>query len=86
MVDLVTTIQRSGGRGDPRSDEEVANDLGETQIFLMGLKDVTPQQTALNVFNHLYPGYEAKVRLNSVNRLEVEKPGLLETILGELSL
>lgn len=86
LVDLVTQIQQTSGRGDPRNDEEIANDLGETQICLMGLKDVTPQQTALNLFNYFYPGYESKVRLNSVNRLEIEKPGLLETILGESSL
>ncbi|CAF3898928.1 unnamed protein product [Rotaria sp. Silwood2] len=81
LVDLVTQIQQSGGRGDPRTDEQIARDLGESSIFLMGLKDVTPQQTALNLFNHLYPGYEAKVELDSVNNLEVLKPGLLETML-----
>ena len=52
-------------------------------MFLVGLKDVTPQQTALNLFNHLYPGYEAKVKLGSVNNLEVTRPDLLETILGK---
>ncbi|CAF0785731.1 unnamed protein product [Rotaria sordida] len=81
LVDLVTQIQHSGGRGDARSDEQLARDLGESPVFLMGLKDVTPQQTALNLFNHFYPGYEVKVNLVSINNLEVEKPGLLENIL-----
>ena len=82
LVDLVAQIQQSGGRGDPRTDEQIANELGESSIFLMALKDVTPQQTALNVFNQLYPKYEAKVELDSINNLQKLKPGLLETILG----
>jgi hypothetical protein len=83
LVDLVTQIKQSGGRRDPRSDEQLATDLGESSIFLMGLKDVTPQQTALNLFNYLYPGYEVKVELGSVINLEVKKPGLLESILSK---
>ena len=83
LVDSVTQIQQSSGRGDPRTDEQLACDIGENLMFLVGLKDVIPQQTALNLFNHLYPGYEAKVKLGSVNKLEVTRPGLLETILGK---
>ncbi|CAF4236801.1 unnamed protein product [Rotaria sp. Silwood2] len=81
LVDMVTLIQQSGGRADPRSDDQLARDLGENPVFLMGLKDVTPQQTALNVFNHLYPGYEAKVELGSVKNLDIKRPGLLQTLL-----
>lgn len=80
---MVTQIQQSGGRGDPRTDEQIARDLGLSAIFLMSLKDISPQQTALNLFNHFYPGYEAKVNLESTNNLEASKPGLFNTILGK---
>lgn len=82
LVDLVTSIQHSSGRDDPRSDEQIARDLGENKAFLDGLRDVTPQQTALNIFNHLYPGYETKTKLDNVKSLENEKPDLLRTILS----
>ncbi len=84
LVDLVTQIQRSSGRDDPRSNEELARDLGSNPIILTSLKHATPQQTALNLFNHLYPGYRAKVNLCSANNLELSKPGLLESMLGKL--
>ena len=80
---MVSQIQQSGRRGDPRSDEQLARDLGESSFFLMGFKDTTPQQTALNLFNHFYSGYDAKVKLGSLDNLELEKPGLLETKLGK---
>ena len=83
LVDLVSLIQRSSGRGDPRNDEQIARALGENSIFLMGLKNETPQQTALNLFNHLYPGYESKLKLGSVRKMEKIRPGLLETILSK---
>jgi len=82
LVDLVTKIQQSSGRGDPRTDDQIAHDLDLSPIFLISLKDSNPQQSALNLFNHLYPGYEAKVTLGSVNNLEASKPGLFNTILG----
>jgi hypothetical protein len=83
LVDLVDTIRQTNGRTDPRTDEQIARDLRETPLFLMGLRDVTPQQTALNLFNHFYPGYEAKLRLGSVHNFEISKPGLLETMLSK---
>jgi len=33
LVDLVSQIQQSGRRGDPRSDEQLARDLGESSFF-----------------------------------------------------
>jgi len=86
LVDLVTHIRQSNGDGDPRTDAELANDLGVSPVILMSLKDTTPKQTALNIFNYLYPGYVAKMNLESVDNLEILKPGLLETILGKYTL
>ncbi|CAF2841147.1 unnamed protein product [Rotaria sp. Silwood2] len=81
LLDLVTQIQRSSGQSDSRTDEQLARDLGVNQIILMSLKHSTPQQTALNVFNHLYPGYSTKIELDSIAKLELLKPGLVESIL-----
>ena len=86
LVNLVTQTQQFGGREDPRIDEQIANDFGETPIFHMGLKDISPQQTALNLFNRFYIGCEAKVRLSPINNPEIQKPDLLETILCKLLL
>ncbi|CAF2122497.1 unnamed protein product [Rotaria magnacalcarata] len=84
LVDLVTQIQHSSGRDDPTSAEQLARDLGEDPKLLMGFKDVTPQQSALNLFNHLYPRYESKVELDSISKLEDEDPDLLRTILSAI--
>ncbi|CAF2383847.1 unnamed protein product [Rotaria sp. Silwood2] len=81
LIDLVTHIQQSNGTGDSRSNEQLAKDLGVSLVILMNLKDITPQQTALNLFNYFYPGYAAKKDLDSINNLELLKPGLLETML-----
>ena len=62
----------------------MAQDLGESVIFLKALKDDTPQQTALNLFNHFFPGYETKMQLVSMNNLAVVRPGFLKTMLGKL--
>ncbi len=82
LIDLVTHIQQSSGIEDTRTHEELATDLNINGIILMSLRDSTPQQTALNVFNYLYSGYSVKTKLDSVANLEIQKPGLLETILG----
>jgi hypothetical protein len=86
LLDLVTQIQQSGGRGDPRSDQDLASALGASPIVLLSLKNTSPQQTALNVFNYLYPGYTAKLKLGSIDKLELLKPGLIDTILGKYHL
>ena len=83
LVDLVTHIQQSNGDADPRNDDQLAKDLGISRVVSMSFKDITPQQTALNLFNHFYPGYATKTRLDSVNNLEILKPGLLELILSK---
>jgi hypothetical protein len=82
LVDLVAHIQQSNGSGDARSEQQLAADLGISHVVLSGLNATTPQQTALNVFKHLYPGYAKKTILRSVENLEILKPGLLDTILG----
>ncbi len=82
LVDMVSVIQKSGGRADPRTDEQIARDLGESSIFLVSLRDPDPQQTALNLFNHFYPSYEDKLKLETVPNLEKKNPGFLQTILS----
>ncbi|CAF4125854.1 unnamed protein product [Rotaria sp. Silwood2] len=82
LVDLVTLIKQSSGLEDSRSDDQLASDLGEDTTFLMGLKGDTPQETVLNLFNHIYPGYETKAQLGSTKKLKIKNPGLLETILA----
>ena len=82
LVDLVTYIQQSSGSGDARNDEQLAFDLGVSRAVLLGLKATTPQQTALNIFNKLYPGYVKKTNLHSIENLETLNPALLTTMLG----
>ena len=83
LVDLVALIQQSSGRSDPRTDEQIARALGKNPVFLLGLKDETPQQTALNLFNHLFPGYDTKLKLGNTKEIEKMRPGLLETMLSK---
>jgi hypothetical protein len=82
LVDLVDSIQQSSGRNDPRTDEQLARDLGEDYLFLLSLRESDPQQTALNLFNHFFPTYEEKLRIGAIQNLDVERPGFLRTLLS----
>ncbi|CAF1117058.1 unnamed protein product [Adineta steineri] len=81
LTDLVAHIQHSNDDRDPRSDEQLATDLGVSRAILIGLKYHTPQQAALNLFNYFYSSCVEKTNLRSINNLEVLKPGLLQDIL-----
>jgi hypothetical protein len=82
LLDLVARIQQTGGQSDPRTDDQLARDLRVNPIHLSSLKDSTPQQSALNLFNHIYSGYSSKITLGSTNNMERLRPGLLDSIFG----
>lgn len=83
LVELVTKIQQSGGQSDPRTDQQLADDLGLSLLLLSSFKESSPQQAALNVFNHIYPGYRSKVELGSAINMDQSNPGQLNSILGK---
>jgi len=83
LVQLVTMINHSSGHKDKRSDEQLADEIKINLQTLLGLRDDTPQQTALNIFNYLYPGYKNKVDIGTLESLQKKNPTLLDAMLGK---